>query len=102
MYQLVIQFRGDGMPTLEALIHLEDQFLDTLGETADVDGHDIGDGEANIFVMTADPDAALARVLPILKAERSFPKVRAAYRHIEGETYTVLWPADFYGKFTVQ
>lgn len=45
-YQLVLQFRGDSLDELDAIVALEDSFIEQLGDTAEVGGHDIGLGEA--------------------------------------------------------
>jgi hypothetical protein len=34
-----------------------------------VDGHDLGSGEMNRFILTDDPDASFAQVKDILKAQ---------------------------------
>jgi hypothetical protein len=53
-YQLVIQFAADTIPDYDALIAMEHQLTDTLGDGF-VDGHDMSCGEANIFILTSDP-----------------------------------------------
>ena len=101
-YQLVLQFRGDSMPEIDALVELEDQVVEVLGDAADVDGHDIGRDEANIFVMTRDPEAAFRKALPVLRSQSSFSGLIAAFRTIDGEAYSVVWPSSFKGAFSVQ
>ena len=49
MYQLVLQFAPKALPDYDALVALERQLTGQLGESA-VDGHDMGSGEANIFI----------------------------------------------------
>ena len=47
--QLVLQFRGDSLEDYDAMISLEDELIETLRDSAKVDGHDVGSGEVNIF-----------------------------------------------------
>ncbi len=56
-YQLVLQFRGDTLADYDAMIALEDRLREELTHSANVDGHDCGAGEANIFIFTSDPKA---------------------------------------------
>jgi len=37
------------------MIALEEDLIEKLGDSADVDGHDMGSGERNIFIFTSDP-----------------------------------------------
>lgn len=91
-YQLVLQFRGDTLADYDAMISLEDQLRKELGHSADVDGHDCGADETNIFIFTSDPKATFWRIRQLLQREGKMESVAAAFREISGETYTVLWP----------
>ena len=61
-YQLVLQFCGDSLQDLDELIALEDELIEQLGDSADVDGHDVGSGETNIFIFTSDPKQTFERI----------------------------------------
>lgn len=100
-YQLVIQFEGDGVDTLEKLESLEDELIDLLDGVAEVDGHDLGSGTANIIIHTDKPKKVWERVEPTVEkaAEDDLVAVAAAYRPFDAEDYTVLWPTDFEGEF---
>jgi hypothetical protein len=91
-YQLVLQFRGDSLDDLDAMVALEDDLIEEFGDTADVDGHDVGSGETNIFIFTADPTRTFQQAKPVLERRRSLGSVTAAYRRIDGEEFTVIWP----------
>ena len=91
-YQLVLQFRGDSLADYDQMIALEDRLIEDLADSADVDGHDCGSGETNIFIFTSDPAATFWRVRQTLKQEGRLEAVTAAYREVAGEQYTVLWP----------
>ena len=91
-YQLVLQFHGDSLPDFDTLVALEDELIERLGDSADVDGHDVGSGQTNIFIFTPNPAAAFTRIRPLLERRKQLPAVTAAYREVEGEHYTVIWP----------
>ena len=50
-HQLVLQFRGDSLADCDAMVALEHELREELGNSADVDGHDVGSGETNIFIV---------------------------------------------------
>jgi hypothetical protein len=100
-YQLTIQFRGDSLADYYALVALEDQMIELLGDSADVDGHDAGSGETNIFILTSDPAATFRRLIPLLERTRHLQSVTAAYRDIKGQRYTVIWPKGSQQDFRV-
>ena len=85
-YQLVLQ-----MPAIASdftvLAALEDEVEKLLGTAGTVDGHDLGSGEMNIFVLTDDPVGAFDRLKPLMAADLS-----AAYREVAGDEFTVLFP----------
>ena len=54
-YQLVLQFSGDSIGDYDAMIALEKDLIDELQGCANVDGHDVGSGGTNIFILTHDP-----------------------------------------------
>jgi hypothetical protein len=56
--QLVLQFTTDeDLGSFDNLIGFEEALSSLIGETAEVDGHDFGSGEMNIFILTDDPVA---------------------------------------------
>lgn len=100
-YQLVLQFRGDGLGNHDKLIALENRLIEALSHSADVDGHDCGSGEANIFIFNFDPAATFCRLRQTLREKGCLGAVTAAYREIDGEDYTVIWPEPSVQEFTV-
>jgi hypothetical protein len=76
----------------DQMIALENELIEVLGETADVDGHNVGSGETNIFIFTSDPAATFRRTKPVLEQRQQLPSVMAAYREVEGDRYIVVWP----------
>jgi hypothetical protein len=66
--------------------------IDQLSGAGEVDGHDCGSGEANIFILTDNPTETFRRVKTILKEGELWERLRVAYREVAGDDYTVLWP----------
>ena len=93
MYQLVIQFPlAQAMPfpdEFEMLEALEAQFMDFEGDGFKVDGHDMGSGQMNIFILTPNPRAAFGTVEPFLPHSRAW---RAGFRRVDADLYTPLAP----------
>ena len=79
-YQLVLQFRGDSLGDLDATVALEDELIEELGDAADVDGHDVGSGETNIFIFTFDPAAAFHRARSVPERREQLQAVTADRR----------------------
>ena len=100
-YQLVLQFRGDSLADYDQMIAVEDRLIEVLDESADVDGHDSGSGETNIFIFTSDPVATFRQAQPVLQSMDKLKGVTAAFREIVGEHFTVIWPEDSTQEFIV-
>mgnify|MGYP001600329003 CR=1 FL=1 len=66
--------------------------IEELPADSEVDGHDAGSGQANIFIRTDNPIKAFEDVRIILKDNDAWSDVRIAYRDLERSEYTVLWP----------
>jgi hypothetical protein len=99
-YQLVIQFSGGSTTEFDELIGLEDSLTACITGDARVDGHDFGSGEFNIFVLTNDPNSTFRQIQTHISAQRYRASMRAGYRSLDGEAYTVLWPPTL-REFTV-
>jgi hypothetical protein len=100
-YQLVLQFHSDSLQDFDEMVALEDELIEQLGDSADVDGHDVGSGETNIFIFTSDPATTFRRARPVLESRRKLQAVTVAYREVEGESYTVIWPVGSKRKFAI-
>jgi hypothetical protein len=101
-YQLVLQFPAKSEDDFESLIALEDELIEELGDAAEVDGHDFGADEMNIFIITGKPADTFEKIRPLLSKKENFDDLTAAFRDLEGEDYTTLWPRDFAKKFKVK
>jgi hypothetical protein len=96
LYQLVIQFHLDDadMARFEAVIQFESDLEDWLRADSEVEGHDAGSGEMNIFIHTNDPPATLRLVQALLpRLGAAADGYSAGYRRFSEDEYTPLWPA---------
>lgn len=102
-HQLVLQFQGDDPTTLEKVIELEDQLIDALdGSTAaEVDGHEPGDGVTNLVLLAKNAAKVWEKIEPMIEeaASDDLEIMAVAYRQLDGDEFTVLWPTDFEGEF---
>lgn len=93
-YQLVIQFPEDLRDGLDLLIKLED-ILEANLETAEVDGHDIGSGEMNLFIYTDKPEVTFNEIKNLFESENeAVCNMKAAYRDSEKEEFICIWPKE--------
>lgn len=91
-FQLVLQFPADEMREFDELVALEDHLIQSLPPTSEVDGHDFGSGEFNIFVLTDQPREAFDAARKVIKKSAFQQELRAAYRERGKDKYTILWP----------
>lgn len=102
-HQLVLQFQGDDSATLEKVIALEDQLIEALeGSTAaEVDGHEAGDGVIHLSLLAKNAARVWEKIERMVEEAASDDlEINAvAYRDLDGEEYTVLWPQDYEGEF---
>lgn len=103
-YQLVIQFDDESGEALDRVISLEDELIELLDGVAEVDGHDVGSGTANIFIETDKPKKVWEMIEPLIEKaadEQELQPIAAAYREADEDGYTVIWPTDYDGEFEV-
>lgn len=93
-YQLVLQFPENLYGDLDWVIAMEDQLITRLSD-AEMDGHDMGSGEVNIFILTHNPIATFELVKNILQEEKDvLENTKVAYRKLGEDAYICLWPSD--------
>jgi hypothetical protein len=93
--QLVLQFKtGEDSDSFDRLIRFEEELITIIGETAEVDGHDFGSGEMNIFILTDDPIVTFTLTQKTIDSVRPTGKMKAAYRLLDHEDYVCLWPPE--------
>ena len=100
-YQLVFQFKDDACLDFDKMVELEDDLQQLVEPLADVDGHDMGSGEINIFILTDDPVGTFERAKPLLANSSLLDKVAAAYRNLRSDDFIVIWPEDARDEFVI-
>jgi hypothetical protein len=93
-YQLVLQLPASSIRDYDALIELEDAIIKGLGHLGKVDGHDVGSGEMNIFILTDEPSFAFEHIKKILGTKDFMIDLKVAFRIIGKDDFTILHPAD--------
>ena len=93
-YQLVLQFDAPSEEQHERLTMLEDDFVEQLEDSAEVDGHEAGDVAFHIFITTGSPARTFDRLKPLLAERSLIDLVTAAYRHVDEDDYKILWPKE--------
>jgi len=63
-----------------------------IGDHGNVDGHDIGSGEMNIFIFTEDPKATFERVKNIGSIPNHMNNLKAGYREVGEDDFVPLYP----------
>ncbi len=99
-FQLVVQFRPTAAVNFDELVKIEDAIATQLGESASVDGHDIGVQECNIFILTDNPKESFRRIQKLLQARKPEGTMNVAFRGMGEEDYAVLWPPNL-AKITI-
>jgi hypothetical protein len=101
-HQLVLQFHGDDDETVEKVIELEDRLIEALaGSTVvEVDGHEPGEGVTNLVLVAKNAAKVWEKIEPIIEGASDELDVNAvAFRPLDTEEFTVLWPVDYEGEF---
>jgi hypothetical protein len=92
--ELVLQFPASSVKDYDALIELEDGIVAGIGTLGEVDGHDMGLGVMNIFIRTDHPTLAFQQIQSLVGTKDYMPDLKAAYRDVGKDNYTILYPAD--------
>ena len=96
-YQFVLQWSATSMDDFDTFIAVEEFLRQNLSELHDVDGHDMGCGELNIFIQTDAPKTLFSEIRGLFGMEDNLATAKIAYRERRGETYVVLWPEGVEG-----
>tara|TARA_B100001964_G_scaffold139782_1_gene154071 strand:+ start:476 stop:784 length:309 start_codon:yes stop_codon:yes gene_type:complete len=91
-YQLVLQFPGKSEENFDILIEMEEKLEEGLDSMSDVDGHDFGSDEMNIFIYSSNPKECFEQAKWLLIDIIDLNTMRAAFRHVKSEDFTILWP----------
>ena len=104
-HQLVLQFQGDDADTLDKVIALEDQLIEAFDGSvaAEVDGHEPGEGVINLILRAKNAAKTWEKIEPLIEdaASENLEINAVAFRPLDGEEFTVLWPTDYEGECEV-
>jgi len=100
-YQLVLRFRKSSFEDSTQLQALEHDLAQSLADSAQLDGHDTGTRDIDLFILTPDPASTFRRSKPALERLQLLDRVTAAHRLEGGSRFTVLWPLGYGRKFTL-
>ena len=90
--ELVLQLPASSIKDYDTLIELENCIRIGLSNLGDVDGHDMGQGEMNIFIHTDNPKLTFERIKLLLGTRDFYPEMKVAYRDIGKKDFTVVYP----------
>lgn len=93
-YQLVLQWPVSSIKDYDAMVGIEDVLIENLSEDHEIDGHDAGSGEMNIFIRTDDPIAAFNEVKATLGSRDFWVDARVAYREVAKSEYIIIYPKN--------
>src|SRR5258708_25345840 len=91
-YQLVLQFQAQSVQDFDELVVLEDLLAENLPLHSEVDGHDFGSGELNIFILTDQPQESFRAAEKTIQHFRPPQTLKAAYREFGQNNFVILWP----------
>ncbi len=91
-YQLVIQKSSKSIDDFDNIVSFEDELIELLNGEADVDGHDFGSGQANIFIITTIPEANYAKIRDKFGDRLQKEQMKIAYRELGKDNFIVLYP----------
>jgi hypothetical protein len=91
-FQLVLQFEAQETKQFDELVALEETLIALLLPTSEVDGHDFGSGEFNIFVLTDEPEEAFSVAKKLVEKTKFRDHLKAAYRKRGADEFVILWP----------
>ncbi len=93
-FQLVVQFDYSSVSDRAFLLRFEEDLRKQIEGHSEVDGHDFGSGEMNIFIFTDEPQQVCAFVIEAARKVAKTPPMRMAYRLLQADEYEVLWPPE--------
>jgi hypothetical protein len=92
-YTLVVQWPASSIADYDAMLSTERALMEALPDGSEIDGHDAGAGEINIFVVTNAPLKVFETIKLVLADLDLLTTARVAFRGDSNSKYTILWPA---------
>lgn len=95
-YEMILQWPVASIEDYDRVIEIEELLIDNLQGNCEVDGHDGGSGEMNIFIFTNEPAETFNEIRTLLENHCAWDKIRVAYRAVKETRHIVLWPSDLH------
>ena len=92
LYQVVIQFPATFFPDQTSIEAFGERIAECMPRTHEYDGFDHGSGTTNYFLYSNTPNAILTNFRKSLGTNKVEKKVRIAYRSVDHDIWTNLWP----------
>lgn len=99
--QLIFRFRSGSIEGGQGIAALERDLAQLLGAAAQLDGHELVNGNLDVYVLTVNPTSTFRRAKPLLEQLQLLDKVVAAHRVVGGARFAVVWPLRWGRRFTV-
>jgi hypothetical protein len=93
-FQLILQFPAHSIDDFDRLIAVENAIEESIGMLGEVDGHDAGSGEMNLFIFTDDPISCFDKIKMMPELQPLLSELKAAYREETREAYSVIYPGS--------
>lgn len=98
-YQLVIKLWRNSLAGEEFLLTLQDRLKQALGDSVELEGHDVTAKEVKLFMLTDDPRHSFRKAKDVLASLGVENGLSAAFRLNGGAQFTSLWPLRSTRKF---
>ena len=92
LYQVVIQFPSTFFPDQTSIEAFGERIAECMPRTHEYDGYDTGSGTTNFIIYSNTPNAVLANFRKYIGTNKVEKKVRIAYRSVDADVWTNLWP----------
>ena len=92
LYQVVIQFPATFFPDQTSIEAFGERIAECMPRTHEYDGYDTGSGTTNFIIYSNTPNAVLANFRKYIGTNKVEKKVRIAYRSVDADVWTNLWP----------
>jgi len=93
-YQVVIEFLCTNEDDFDRILAVEDAAITKCGDTCKIDGHDIGNGIMNLFILSNSYSDAKALILNLPELRGLDTHMRMGYRLVDNSEYHPLYPPD--------
>lgn len=91
--QLVLQWCEPNLPDFDQLIAIEESLIAVIDQYGEIDGHDVGAGQCDIFIETHEPMICFDALRLACGGESWFATLAAGYRRLDEQAYKPVWPA---------